>query len=99
MINTKYTNALAILYPIPTLEDDVAIENLYTPAQNPVCVAISFTNICKIIAGNVMNDEANIIGITPAIASFNGICVFCAPTIFLPTTFLAYCTGILLSAC
>ena len=42
MINNKYTNALAILYPIPTLEDDVAIENLYTPAQNPVWVAISF---------------------------------------------------------
>ena len=39
------------------------------------------------------------IGITPAIASFNGIWVFCAPTIFLPTTFLEYCTGTLLSAC
>ena len=25
--------------------------------------------------------------------------VFCAPTIFLPTTFLEYCTGTLLSAC
>ena len=55
--------------------------------------------ICIIIAGNVKNDDANIIGITPAIANFNGICVFCAPTIFLPTTFLEYCTGTLLSAC
>ena len=27
------------------------------------------------------------------------MCVFCAPTIFLPTTFLEYCTGTLLSAC
>ena len=26
------------------------------------------------------------------------MCVFCAPTIFLPTTFLEYCTGTLLSA-
>ena len=26
------------------------------------------------------------------------MCVFCAPTILLPTTFLEYCTGILLSA-
>ena len=33
-------------------------------------------NICIIIAGNVINEDANIIGITPAIASFNGICVF-----------------------
>ena len=74
--NNKYTIAFAIVYPIPTLEFDEAIENLYTPAQNPVCVAMSFTNICKIIAGNVINDEANIIGITPAIANFNGICVF-----------------------
>jgi len=57
-INSKYTIAFAIVYPIPTLEFDEAIENLYTPAQNPVCVAISFTNICKIISGNVMNDEA-----------------------------------------
>ena len=56
-------------------------------------------NIWIIIAGNVINDEANIIGITPAIANFNGICVLCAPTIFLPTTFFEYCTGILLSAC
>ena len=56
-------------------------------------------NIGIIIAGNVKNDEANITGITPAIANFNGICVFCPPYIFLPTTFLAYCTGTLLSAC
>ena len=46
-----------------------------------------------------MKDEAKITGITPAIASFSGICVLCAPTIFLPTTFLEYCTGTLLSAC
>ena len=45
-----------------------------------------------------MTDDANIIGITPAIASFNGIFVFWAPTIFLPTTRFAYWTGILLSA-
>ena len=60
---------------------------------------MSGTNIWIIIAGNVINDEAKITGITPAIASFNGICVFCAPTIFLPTTLFEYCTGILLSAC
>ena len=77
----------------------MAIENLYTPDQNPVNVDTSFTNIDIIIAGNVINDDANITGITPAIASFNGICVLCAPTIFLPTTFLEYCTGTLLSAC
>ena len=46
-----------------------------------------------------MKEDAKIIGITPAIASFNGMCVFCAPTIFLPTTFLEYCTGTFLSAC
>ena len=45
-----------------------------------------------------MNDDAKIIGITPAIANLSGICVFCPPYIFLPTTFLAYCTGTLLSA-
>ena len=46
-----------------------------------------------------MNDDAKITGITPAIASLSGMCVFCPPYIFLPTTFFAYCTGILLSAC
>ena len=45
-----------------------------------------------------MNDEAKIIGITLAIAGLIGMCVFCAPTIFLPTTFFEYWTGILLSA-
>ena len=55
-------------------------------------------NIGIIIAGKVKKDDANITGITPAIANFNGICVFCPPYIFLPTTFLAYCTGTLLSA-
>ena len=60
---------------------------------------MSFTKIWIIIAGKVINDDAKITGITPAIASFNGICVLCAPTIFLPTTFLEYCTGTLLSAC
>ena len=71
---------------------------MYTPAQNPFAVAMLLLNIDIIIAGKVINDEAKIIGITPAIASFNGICVFCPPYIFLPTTFFAYCTGILLSA-
>ena len=60
---------------------------------------MSGINIGIIIAGNVKNDDANIIGITPAITSFKGICVFCAPTIFLPTTLFEYCTGTLLSAC
>ena len=50
----------------------MAIENLYTPDQNPVNVDTSFTNIDIIIAGNVINDEAKITGITPAIASFKG---------------------------
>jgi len=97
-INNKYTIAFANEYPHPTLEDDVAIENLYTPDQNPDKFSTS-ANIDIIIAGNVMNDDAKITGITPAIASFNGINVLCAPTIFLPTTFLEYCTGTLLSAC
>ena len=97
-INNKYTIAFANEYPHPTLDDDVAIENLYTPDQNPVNVDTSFTNIDIIIAGNVINDEAKITGITPAIASFKGICVPWAPTIFLPTTFFEYCTGTLLSA-
>ena len=55
-------------------------------------------NIGIIIAGNVINDDANITGITPAITNLIGICVFCPPYIFLPTTFFAYCTGTLLSA-
>ena len=87
------------MYPNGTADVEVAIENLYTAAQNPVWAAMFGTNIWIIIAGKVINDDAKIIGITPAIASLSGICVFCAPTIFLPTTFLAYCTGILLSAC
>jgi len=56
-----------------TPAEDVAIENLYNPAKNPVCVAMFGLNIDIIIAGNVKKDDANIIGITPAIASFNGI--------------------------
>ena len=59
---------------------------------------MSFTNNWITIAGNVINDDAKITGITPAIASLSGICVLCAPTIFLPTTLFEYCTGILLSA-
>ena len=59
---------------------------------------MSGLNICIIIAGKDINEEAKITGITPAIANLSGICVFCPPYIFLPTTFFAYCTGILLSA-
>ena len=59
---------------------------------------MSFTNNSIHIAGNVINDDAKIIGITLAIAGLIGICVFWAPIIFLPTTFLEYWTGILLSA-
>mgnify|MGYP004637770161 CR=1 FL=1 len=76
IINNKYTIALASEYPHPTLDDEVAKENLYTPPQKPLKIETSYTNIDIIIAGNVINDEANITGITPAIASFNGICVF-----------------------
>ena len=47
-------------------------------------------NNCITIAGNVKNDDVKIIGITLAIAGLIGICVFCAPTILLPTTFLEY---------
>ena len=61
------------MYPTPTLASDVAAENLYITDQNPVPVAISLLIKDIIIAGNVINAEANIIGITPAIASFNGI--------------------------
>ena len=48
---------------------------------------MSFTNNSIHIAGNVINDDAKIIGITLAIAGLIGICVFWAPIIFLPTTF------------
>ena len=54
-------------------DEDVATENLYIVAQNPVCVAMLALNIGIICAGNVRNDDAKIIGNTPAIASFNGI--------------------------
>ena len=90
---------MIIVYCHPTFDDDVAIDKLYNALTNPVFVSISFTNNWITIAGNVMNDDAKIIGITLAIAGLIGICVFCAPTILLPTTFLEYWTGILLSAC
>ena len=45
IINNKYTIALAIVYPHPTLEDDVANENLYITDQNPVLAAMSWLNI------------------------------------------------------
>ena len=40
---------------------------------------------------------AKMIGITPLIATLIGMCVFCPPYCFLPTTRLAYWIGILLS--
>ena len=36
-------------------------------------------------------------GITPEVFTFKGILVDCPPTIFLPCTFFAYCTGIFLT--
>ena len=42
--------------------------------------------------------EAKIIGITPDILTLIGMWVFCPPYILLPTTRLAYCTGMRRSA-
>ena len=50
------------------------------------------------VCGRAMKDIAKMIGITPLIHIFIGICVFCPPYCFLPTTRYAYCIGIRLSA-
>ena len=41
-----------------------------------------------------MIDWAKMIGITPAVFTFRGMCVAAPPYIRRPTIFLAYCTGI-----
>ena len=79
-------------------DNDVATLMLYNQSANdpvPICPE---KKIWIIIAGKAINDDANIIGITPAITGLIGINVFCPPYIFLPTIFLEYCTGIFLSA-
>ncbi len=38
-------------------------------------------------------------GITPAVLTLRGMCVFCPPYTLRPTTRLAYCTGIFLVPC
>ena len=44
--------------------------------------------------GNDIMDEAKIIGMTPAVLIFSGMCVVCPPIIRLPAVFLEYWTGI-----
>ena len=44
-------------------------------------------NNCAIITGNCISDDAKIIGITPAVLTFNGMFVDCPPTVLLPLTF------------
>ena len=51
-----------------------------------------------IVCGNAKSELAKIIGITPDWFTFIGIWEFWPPYNFLPTTFLAYCTGIFLTA-
>ena len=51
-----------------------------------------------IVCGNDTIETAKMIGMTPAIEIFSGMCVLCPPYIFRPTTRFAYCTGILRSA-
>src|SRR3989337_873582 len=48
------------------------------------------------VAGKIINEEANMGGITPAVFTFNGIWLLCPPYIFLPTTLFGYCIGIFL---
>src|SRR3989339_965945 len=47
-----------------------------------------------IVAGNRINEEAKIGGMTPAELIFRGRCVLWPPYIFLPTTRFAYWIGI-----
>ena len=47
-----------------------------------------------IVVGILNNVTAKITGITPAVLTFSGIWVLCPPTIFRPTTLLAYWTVI-----
>ena len=54
-------------------------------------------NNWAIITGHCISDDAKIIGITPAVLTFNGMFVDCPPTVLLPLTFWEYWTGILLS--
>ena len=49
-------------------------------------------------AGKDIMEDAKITGITPAVLTFSGILVDWPPISFLPTIFLEYWTGILLSA-
>ena len=47
----------------------------------------------------MITDCAKMIGITPAVFTRSGMCVFWPPYIFRPTTRFAYCTGIFRCAC
>src|SRR3989304_2843028 len=48
------------------------------------------------VAGNIIMDDANIGGITPAVLSLRGRGWEPPPMTFLPTTLFGYCTGLLL---
>ena len=72
-----------------------SMPNVMTPNAKERGKIISIVADAKGVTSNtknqtVKNDDAKIIGITLAIAGLIGICVFCAPTILLPITFLEY---------
>ena len=58
-------------------------------------VKYNFVN-AAITTGNCINEDAKIIGITPAVLTLIGICVDCPPYVFLPAIFCEYCTAIFL---
>ena len=53
---------------------------------------------CNMISGSDIILDAKITGITPEVFTFSGMKLEFPPSIFLPTTFFEYCTGILLVA-
>ena len=59
-------------------------------ASDPINIAI--------VCGKAKSELAKITGITPDWLTFIGIWELCPPYVFLPTTLLAYCTGIFLVA-
>ena len=68
---------------------------LTKPAQKLPSVGVKKA---AIVDGTVTMVEAKMTGMTPAILTFMGRNVLCPPYCFLPTTLLAYCTGIRRSA-
>ena len=67
------------------------------PGDKASATAFSHGIVMKLatVAGNIMIEEAKMGGMTPEVLIFNGKCVLWPPYMRLPTTRLAYCTGIL----